>query len=167
MVSKTQELALCGTNKEVAEVEALAEQVEHGELNDTSEIPQASEKDSGSSTLARLKYLKKRNVKGQPFSSYSCSLNSQLQNAIICRNEADVRAILCESIDEVHRPSLVDGTYPIHHAVVTGKLSLVKLILHSQADVNAKTNDGVTCLHKVRLSCVRLYILVCCHMPAN
>lgn len=152
MVSRTKELDLCGTNKADAEIEALAKQVEGGALNDTSKIYQVSEKESESSKPARLEYLKKRNAKGRSFSSYSCSLNSQLQNAIICRNEADVRAILCKRIDEVHRPSLVDGTYPIHHAVVTGMLSLVKLILRSQADVNAKTNDGVTCLHKVTLS---------------
>lgn len=132
---------------ELAEIEALAAQVEH---HDKIEVPEEAPASEVEKRNAKVESLKRhlRN-KTSPYSKYSDTYSSELQNAIICRDESTVHLILMTSVEEVDRRSLVDGTYPIHHAVVTGRLSMVKIIVEAKADINAKSHDGVTCLHKV------------------
>ncbi|KAK6748290.1 hypothetical protein RB195_001114 [Necator americanus] len=85
----------------------------------------------------------------RPFSgtrmTVSC-VESDLGIAILMKNEAMVKSMICEGVDVNHTDSL--GSSPLHYAAFTGDVNFMLMLLEIGADFNAQDSLGLTPLHR-------------------
>lgn len=76
----------------------------------------------------------------------------------VCKNEAILQLLLDHGAD-VNVQSSTTGETPLHCFVETGNLSLVKMIISKQADVNACTNQNNTPLMRAQTMEIAIFLI--------